>query len=325
MTFEEFLAEVREEWGDELVALVDAGRAEALAKQQAEEAQRQAAETAARAARQSLNKALIEAVIAATPELLKAAFPDLPAAVRAAVERLTDYHAKGNSYLWVELSRSGLARINLQYDRKQGAEGVQVGAYQVKTITTGHDGRPMWGEYMNVAPGVSLPELLYLAARAHQELVTNIRKWQEQLRQRQAELAAQEAQDRAERELAEIRLEQQAMEDAALNCERQAAEVEDEKEIERLLLWARTDPAALNLIRVFLAIEQDRAAMSERIDEAYESAEWAEGRYISRIEELNRRVDDLRRQADTARDDARRYRSEADDLERKLKRNGSGR
>ncbi len=247
------------------------------------------------------------------PDGLMDLFPGLSDAITQAVNALELWRVEriaNNSYrdesLIVDHQPAGLAPVRLIFSLGKKPPTVEI---QVPRVKTDEHGAPYFGEFADYA---DLAEVLFQAARAgaqHEELLTQYQA-DEALRQadeaqRQAALAADERRREAE--------------SAARAAEQHVQAAEDMIEMQRLIAWAVSDPAALSLVRTFMTIEEDRARFAVEIENADSAASYAQQHLDARCAQLRRDVADARAEADRQREEARRAQDDAEDARRKIK------
>ena len=106
---------------------------------------------------------------------------------------------------------------------------------------------------------------------------------------------------------------------------RRAAEREQEKSEERELFnLFKDDAVAINLMKAFMMINQERSMFEAQINDANETMYSIEERWTRRAEDLRRQANDAQRRADEERDRVSSLQSDLDDAENKLKKTQRG-
>lgn len=118
--------------------------------------------------------------------------------------------------------------------------------------------------------------------------------------------------------------EQSARREEEVAARRAAEQVVKETEERELFNVFKDDPVAINLMKAFLMINQERSTFNARIEDANETMYSMEERWSRRAEELRRQADEAQRRADEERDRASSLQYDLDDAESKLKKSQRG-
>lgn len=236
------------------VALARAGLAEAI-ENQVRSAQEEQERLAARAAAlQAQRTAETEKALSLLDAAWVAAFPDLPDRVRTAIYDRNDFDTCAD--LIVPLpDLPGMAPMFVCLVRQWtggGKNAFVVAKLQGDVIGQQYmrDNFPHnQPEYSSSIVAKSLEQLFFRAAYAGAQFAA----WQA--------AHAEYAEDEAHQEAARAADERARTADSAADqAGQRAADAERQVEIERIIAWAKTDPAVLNLVRAFMAIEEERDA-----------------------------------------------------------------
>lgn len=147
----------------------------------------------------------------------------------------------------------------------------------------------------------SLETTLLFAARSHEEHIANLARWKSKIEKNVQDIKDREARD---------------IQRAARDAEQEQAERDD---TQLLLANLRKDPVAVNLLKAYLSLSQERRIFQEEI-EGYDNALYsAEEAYSRRASELRRMADDADRRANDERDRAENLQYDLEDAERKAK------
>jgi hypothetical protein len=174
-------------------------------------------------------------------------------------------------------------------------------------------------DYEWIEPSISFPrndnwnaDLEFVLARAKRE--------KQNLLQYIAEYAA--AEEERAKELAQSKAEQQSRNEHSQRlieereAERQATAQKEQAEEQALFNAVKDDPVAMNLLKAFALLRDERSSFSQQL----ENADWAlyniEERHSRHAAELRRQADEADRRAE---DERRRLQDDLDDAEAKLK------
>lgn len=311
MSFETYIAAQAGAWSDELTATVKASLEQAR-RAQAEEAEANARRAAAAAAELATQRdALYDFLAEALPEDLCYNLPGLLPAIRAQVDAM-DRHDLQRYALTFTYTAPGLAPLGVEVYSRVEADQVH---YALSNLFVraprrlADDCEPDWDgiTYITDSPA----QAIYRAALNAWRMTEYQQEWANHL----AEQAEQEAANAMQYHATEAQ-------GAALAARNEAQRLTQEIEIERLIAWARSDPAVLHLIRAFIAIEQERIEIKRRLDVASEEANDAWTYYESRRAELEQRSATARADAERYEREARAAQDEADQLRRQVKETG---
>lgn len=113
----------------------------------------------------------------------------------------------------------------------------------------------------------------------------------------------------------EQRLQNQEQSEQAREVKQRVAETE-ERELFNIF---KDDPVAINLLKAFLMINQERSMFESQISDANETVYSVEERWSRKAADLRRQADDAQRQAEEERDRVSSLQSDLDNAEDKLK------
>ena len=311
-TFEAHLQQHAETLGPERLIIIRAGWADARERARRELEQHAAYEAAARARRQAAEEKLYEQVLNFIPADIRTALPSLPDPLRQAVSKMSDYgldHAI-NIEFWVDLPEFAPIWLTIKRDVNGSVPyKLELAVNQAKQGDATDFIAP---KYQGLQSCATLPELLYVAAAQAALMDEYQREYIDGLEavagEEQAQRAALAADER-----------RQTAEQAAKELEERAAANETLIELERLAAWAKSDPAVLNLIRAFIAVEEQRQSFADRLNAADQAAGDAWSHFENRSAELRREADAARAEADRQRRAARDAEYEAEKARDQIK------
>lgn len=113
-----------------------------------------------------------------------------------------------------------------------------------------------------------------------------------------------------------VRAEQELQNEEKSHQARKHKQNDAEAEERELFNIFKDDPVAINLLKAFLMISQERSMFESQISDANETVYSVEARWSRRAEDLRRQADDAQRRAE---DEKYRLQSDLDDAENKLK------
>lgn len=311
-TFEEYLQEHAETLGPDRLTLIRSGLEAAKEKARIERERKAAEEAAARAKRQAAEEELYEQVLNFISADVRTALPSLPDHLRSAVSKMTDYGLR-QAYdveFWVTLPE--FAPIYLTVKRNVNGSVPYKLELAVNIAKPGDAQNFTSPEYQGLQFCATLPELLYMATVQ----AALMDEYQREYIAGLEEIVGEEQAQRAA--LAADKLRQKA-EQAAKELEERATANEALIELERLAAWAKSDPAVLNLVRAFIAVEEQRQSLADRLNEADEAAGNAWNHYEQRSTALRREADEARAEADRQRRAARDAEYEAEKARDQIK------
>ena len=173
-----------------------------------------------------------------------------------------------------------------------------------------------WREYGDGIPKLEFNNSSYWQSDLEHALIDadqELERFAEMQKQYQEGIANE--QGKAERE---ARREEEAL-------ARRAAEREQEKSEElQLFKVFKDDPLAIQLLKAFMLINQERSMFESQINDANETMYSIEERWTRRAEDLRRQANEAQRRADEERDRASNLQSDLDDAESKLKKTQRG-
>ena len=210
---------------------------------------------------------------------------------------------------WLYFAIPGLANILFAPNAKESAWKYQTASpYEQKY---GYD-----GDTIHIEPSLNFSDrqygwtddLDYALGCAHAEL-QKYQKYVAEYAVQQEEIAREAAQREAESAKKEMR-NQEAQ--ARRDLEQQQEQTEEQALFEAI----KSDPIALNMLKAFVLLRDERSSFQEQL----ENADWTiynmEDRHSRRAAELRRQADEAERRAE---DDRRRLQDDLDDAEAKLK------
>jgi len=103
------------------------------------------------------------------------------------------------------------------------------------------------------------------------------------------------------------------------NAKRAAEQTIRETEERELFNVFKDDPVAINLMKVFLMINQERSTFNDQLEDANETMYYIEEKWSHRADDLRRQAEHAQRMADEERDRISSLQSDLDDAENKLK------
>jgi hypothetical protein len=305
--FDAYLAAHAAELGERL-KLIQTGRVAFLAHHKAQQQAQEDSRKAAAAERRALESELVAQVLAFLPDDLKTSFPALSAALVKHVEEMPNYGLTHCYDLLFTVCEPGLAPVKFKIERSLN-NSVPERLHMYVFVAHNQSGGP---EYRDIEECVDLADCLFRAALQ----AALMAQYEAEAVARAAELAAdQEAEEAA---IAADKRAQHA-ERLAKDLEQKATNAEQSIEIERIIAWAKSDPAVIHLIRAFIAIEEQRTSFQDRLDRSDEAASDA-WRYLEhRSAELRQEADAARRQAEEARRAARTAAFEAEEARQQIR------
>lgn len=118
---------------------------------------------------------------------------------------------------------------------------------------------------------------------------------------------------------AQIRAEQEEEREVKANARHAAEQAARDSEERILFNLFKDDPVAINLMKAFMMINQERTTFNAQLEDASETMYSIEQRWSHRAEDLRRQAEHAQRMADEERDRVSSLQSDLDDVEGKLK------
>jgi hypothetical protein len=301
---EAYLAKNAEVIGPERMVLIQAGKAKIIAEHAATDQAAKEHATQEHVARIALENAVYERLLPRLVDILTV----LPSALEAMCDEIADKTNWQLNQSALELVfkvvEPGLAPILLSVSEN----GIKMSVLEPRWFEHGEGNPPREPEFATngaqFTRHVDVALAYAVASAAKMDLL------QAEYRADVAALEAQEAEQSA-------LMRAQTARQLSAAAERVIARAEGDIEAERIIAWTRSDPAVLNLVRAFIAIEEGRQSFEERLEQADASSEQAWSRCERRSKELHEQIAEARREADLQRDLAQRYEDEAAEARRK--------
>jgi hypothetical protein len=159
-------------------------------------------------------------------------------------------------------------------------------------------------------------DLDYALGRAQAEF-QKYQEYVEEYAAKQEEIAKADEQREALAQAREVR-------DAEAAAQREREQAEEKAEEQALFDAIKNDPVAINLLKAFLMINQERSVFQERLEDYDQTMYSMEERWSRRAEDLHRQADEAQRKADEERDRASSLQYDLEDAEKKLKKSERG-
>ena len=221
------------------------------------------------------------------------------------LERVGEGYNKLDS-LWLEFHIPGLAPIQFQREKIRGAENFvnqwrSANVYFEHHYDYGYSDKPTLAFTNSSSWRTDLEFVFGEAEMNFSEFASKMAEYNQRL------------------EDSRIREEQQEESDVKANVIHAAEQAARESEERILFNLFKDDPVAINLMKAFLMINQERTAFNAQLEDANETVYSIEQRWIRRAEDLRRQAEHAQRMADEERNRVSSLQSDLDDAEGKLK------
>jgi hypothetical protein len=255
-------------------------------------------------------------------EYIQAALLQVPEYLRQYVvpgNEEPDFYRIGKSWerpnSWLYFAIPGLAKILFAPNAKESP-------WKYQTASPYEQRYSYDGDTIHIEPSLSFSDsqygwtddLDYALGCAHAEL-QKYQKYVEEYAAEREEIAREAEQREADSAEKEAR-NQEAQ--ALRELEQQQEQAEEQALFEAI----KSDPIALNMLKAFVLLRDERSHFESRLESADEAIYSVENRWSRRAEELRRQADEADRRAE---DDRRRLQDDLDDAEAKLKKAERGR